>query len=97
LEPIVGTRTTFTHAELRRTPQQMLALRGKRGVKRDPHMTRLDALEAVLKPKGKLFVFVYHADEDGSRAEREAAFRAEHGVRPHDELVTIILKFQERA
>jgi hypothetical protein len=58
---------------------------------------RLERLEAVLKPKGKLFVFVWQAEHDGPRAEREAAFRAEHGVQPHDELVTIILEYERRA
>jgi hypothetical protein len=56
---------------------------------------RLERLEAVLKPKGRLFVFVWHAEHDGPLAEKEAAFRAENGVQPHDEVVRIILKFEE--
>ncbi len=63
-----------------------------------PRLTaRLERLEQLLTPKGKLFVFVRHADRDGPLAEKEAAFRADNGVQPHDEILTVIIQYEERA
>lgn len=54
--------------------------------------SRLERLEAALAPKGRAFVFV---DEDGPDHEaRVAAFRAENGVGPHDELIIVHVRYE---
>jgi hypothetical protein len=56
-------------------------------------LARIEALEALLKPKGRLFVF---ADFDGDPAtyeERLAAFSVEHGVGPNDKLLEVRTTF----
>ena len=57
---------------------------------------RLERLEAVLKPSGRAFVLVWRADKDGPLAEKEAEYRAEHGVGPYDTLVTVIIRSERR-
>ena len=53
--------------------------------------SRLERLEAALAPEGRTFVFV---DKDGADHEaRVAAFRAENGVGPHDELIVVLLRY----
>ncbi len=59
-------------------------------------LARLERLEAVLKPSGRAFVLVWRASKDGPLAEREAEYRAEHGVGPYDTLVTVIIRSERR-
>jgi hypothetical protein len=49
----------------------------------------IEALEQALLPKGKLFVMAWHEGDEPSLAESEAAFRAENGVGPHDDLIVM--------
>ena len=49
-------------------------------------LARLEALEALVKPKGRVFVFVDLSGDPATYEEREAAFRAENGVGPEDEM-----------
>jgi hypothetical protein len=42
---------------------------------------RLDKLEAALAPRGRNFVFIFYAEDDGTpRAEQLAVFKKENGV-----------------
>jgi hypothetical protein len=48
---------------------------------------RLRLLEEKIAPKGRHFVFTHFVDEEPdapSKAERLAAFKADHGVTPSD-------------
>jgi hypothetical protein len=56
---------------------------------------RIEALEALLKPEARLFVFVHFDDDAGSFGEREAVFRAENGVGPGDELHSVRITWDE--
>jgi len=56
----------------------------------------LSGSKAVLKPSGRAFVLVWRADKDGPLAEKEAEYRAEHGVGPYDTLVTVIIRSERR-
>jgi len=52
--------------------------------------SRLERLEVALAPKGRVFV-----DNDGPDHEaRVAAFRAENGVGPHDELIIVHVRYE---
>jgi hypothetical protein len=56
-------------------------------------LARIEALEALLKPNGRLFVF---ADFDGDAASFEgrlASFRAENGVGPRDEVLSVRITY----
>jgi hypothetical protein len=56
-------------------------------------LARIEALEALLKPNCRLFVF---ADFDGDPAtyeERLAAFSVEHGVGPRDEVLSVRITY----
>ena len=56
-------------------------------------LARIEALELALKPKGRVFVFTDFDGDPASYAEREAAFRAENGVGPEDELHSVRITF----
>ena len=56
-------------------------------------LARIEALEVALKPKGRVFVFVHFDGDEASFEEREAAFRAENGVGPGDELHSVRITF----
>ena len=56
-------------------------------------LARIEALEMMLKPKGRVFVFFHIDDGAASYEEREAAFRAENGVGPGDELHSVCITF----
>jgi hypothetical protein len=62
-----------------RTPSRLLA--------------RIEALEALLKPKGRFFVFADLSGDPATFAEREAAFRAENGVEPEDEMHSVSIAY----
>jgi len=65
-------------------------------MKRSTHKSRLDALEAILlKYKARMYVFFHVDDGAVSYEEREAAFRAENGVGPGDELHSVRITFDE--
>jgi hypothetical protein len=53
----------------------------------NPLFRRLSALEAALRPAGR--VFVVWDDGDGTIDEKIAAFRAENDVQPRDVIHTI--------
>jgi hypothetical protein len=55
-------------------------------------LARIEALEAMLKAKGRIFVFV-DLSGDAGYEEREAAFRAENGVGPGDELHSVRITY----
>ena len=63
-------------------------------MRRDPHKTRLDALELALAPKGRPLAFVHNAD-DGDFDAAFAAFKAEKQVTPRDNLVVIRMTYQD--
>jgi hypothetical protein len=54
---------------------------------------RIEALEALLKPKPRLFVFVDMDGDPATYEEREAVFRAEKGVGPGDEMHSLRIAF----
>ena len=56
-------------------------------------LARIEALEAMLKPKGRIFVFTDMGGDPASYEEREAAFRAENGVGPGDGLHSVRITF----
>ena len=56
-------------------------------------LARIEALELALKPKGRIFVFVDLNGDAASYEEREAAFRAENGVGPGDELHSVRITY----
>jgi len=56
-------------------------------------LARIEALEAMLKPKGRIFVFTDMGGDPAAYEEREAAFRAEKGVGPGDELHSVRITF----
>ena len=47
----------------------------------------------MLKPKGRIFVFTDMGGDPAAYEEREAAFRAEKGVGPGDELHSVRITF----
>jgi hypothetical protein len=65
-------------------------------------LARIEALELALAPKGRLFVFT---DDDGAASsfegrlatssfeERLASFRAENGVGPRDEVLSVRITY----
>jgi len=56
-------------------------------------LARIEALELALKPKARIFVFVDIGGDPATYEEREAAFRAEKGVGPGDELHSVRITF----
>jgi hypothetical protein len=60
-------------------------------------LARIEALELALKPKGRIFVFVDLDGDAASYEEREAAFRAEKGVGPGDELHSVRVTWDDPA
>ena len=58
-------------------------------------LARLEALEAALLPKGRLFVFADFGGDPASCEERLASFRAEKGVGPGDELHSVRITFTD--
>jgi hypothetical protein len=60
-------------------------------------LARIEALELALKPKGRIFVFVDLGGDAASYEEREAAFRAEKGVGPGDELHSVRVTWDDPA
>jgi hypothetical protein len=57
-------------------------------------LARIEALEAAFAPKGRLFVFT---DVDGDAASFEgrlASFRAENGVGPRDEVLSVRITYE---
>jgi len=60
-------------------------------------LARIEALELALKPKGRIFVFVDLDGDAASYEEREAAFRAEKGVGPGDELHLVHVTWDDPA
>ena len=60
-------------------------------------LARIEALELALLPKGRIFVFVDMGGDPASYEEREAAFRAENGVGPGDELHSVRITYVDPA
>jgi hypothetical protein len=52
-------------------------------------LARIEALELALAPKGRLFVFT----DESSFEERLASFRAENGVGPRDEVLSVRITY----
>jgi hypothetical protein len=59
------------------------------------HKPRRDALEALLKPKGRVLVFFHSGGDEAYFEARLAAFRVENGVRPEDELHSVRITYGE--
>jgi hypothetical protein len=60
-------------------------------------LARIEALETMLKAKGRIFVFFHVDDGTATYEEREAAFRAENGVGPADELHSVCITYRDPA
>jgi hypothetical protein len=56
---------------------------------------RLQKLEATLRPKGRDFCLVHYEGDGPPFDERVAAFKIEHGVTPHDNLVAIDVTYYD--
>jgi hypothetical protein len=63
-------------------------------MKHNAYKARLDALEVALAPKGRQFVCTYFESKHAETFEEfVAASLQEHGVTPHDDLVTVHVSF----
>jgi hypothetical protein len=58
---------------------------------------RIERLEAVIAPKGKIFSCFYSGDDPGGPSEEWiAAERVSRGVGPHDMLIVVRFAWDER-
>jgi len=82
-------------AQILRGVRSILAAGAGAAAMRSPSRlrARIEALELALKPKARIFVFFHVDDGAVSYEEREAAFRAEKGVGPGDELHSVRITF----